>query len=316
VTACSLDTLAAGEPLAGTAPFARAWIVIEQPGPWGRDAVADSRLPEDVRAHLRGAKAHGVSVLLVRHPDRPERVVAGAVNVWLARSAAGGTLLRHGVLTDLADITGWDLAALGSGSLPAFGSITRDPLLLVCTHARRDRCCAVNGRPLLASLFAAADARKRMRLWECSHIGGHRFSPVTLSLPLGVVHGRLTTEQGRTLLAGLDDGRVVIDHVRGRSCFPGPLQAAAIAVQAADGIEDIDAIDVLRVVSGRAVPVTTAALPESSVVTEVRHRDGRAWRVTVELDDLGTMRTESCDGNPEPVLSWSVGSMTPTTRWS
>ena len=42
MTVCSLESRAAAEPLSGTAPYARAWIIIESPGPWGREAVADS----------------------------------------------------------------------------------------------------------------------------------------------------------------------------------------------------------------------------------------------------------------------------------
>ena len=42
---CSLRSLAAGEPLAGTASTIRHWLLIEHPGPWGRDGLLDARLP-------------------------------------------------------------------------------------------------------------------------------------------------------------------------------------------------------------------------------------------------------------------------------
>jgi hypothetical protein len=36
MTACSDISSALSEPLAGTAPEAACWVVLEQPGPWGR----------------------------------------------------------------------------------------------------------------------------------------------------------------------------------------------------------------------------------------------------------------------------------------
>ena len=45
-------SLAADEALAGTAPTDTAWLLVEHAGPWGRKAVAEARLPEEVRAFL------------------------------------------------------------------------------------------------------------------------------------------------------------------------------------------------------------------------------------------------------------------------
>ncbi|MBV9923283.1 MAG: hypothetical protein JOY78_20875 [Pseudonocardia sp.] len=55
-----------------------------------------------------------------------------------------------------------------------------DPLLLVCTHGRRDRCCALDGRALVRALVEAGEPD----VWECSHLSGHRFAPTALVLPI------------------------------------------------------------------------------------------------------------------------------------
>jgi hypothetical protein len=316
VSVCSFESRAVGEPLSGTAPFARAWIVVESPGPWGHDAVADSRLPDPVRENLLRAKAVGVSVLLARHPDRPERSGQHDHHVWVARAAAGGMLLRHGLLADLMPLAAWDLEAIAAGSLPALGSVTREPLLLVCTHGRRDRCCAVNGRALLTSLLDAASDDQRARIWECSHVGGHRFAPVTLSLPSGAVHGRIDTEKAAELLRLHEDGRVWIDHLRGRSGFLAPCQAAAGAVRRLLGIDRVDDLDVLRLVDGRAVPANDGLVEMTSAVTEVRHRDGRAWQVAVERVALDQPRPESCGKEPVAAAAWVAREITPVAAWA
>jgi hypothetical protein len=40
--ACSALSRLLDEPLAGTAPVAKSWIMLEQPGPWGRKALSQS----------------------------------------------------------------------------------------------------------------------------------------------------------------------------------------------------------------------------------------------------------------------------------
>ena len=63
------------EPLAGTAPFAVFWLLIEQPGPWGRDALKESHLSPTVGRALADwaarAQDHGpVRLGLIRRPGR------------------------------------------------------------------------------------------------------------------------------------------------------------------------------------------------------------------------------------------------------
>jgi hypothetical protein len=316
VTVCSLEAARVGEPLPGTAPLARGWLVLEHPGPWGRDAVADSDLPDAVRTHLLTAKEHGLTVLLARRPDRPGRIRADATQVWVARSAPGGLRMRVGTLTDLADLIHWDLAAIGAGTLPAFGEATDEPLLLVCTHSRRDRCCAVYGRGLVNALLAAQAGADTVPVWECSHIGGHRFTPVTLTLPSGVVHGRFEPTDAPALLEAVATGRVLPDHLRGRSALPGPLQAAEVAVRRATGIDDDAALDVLHVIDGRARPSHLRAPFVADEIAEVRHRDGRAWRVEVHLRDLAEPRPESCGKEALLGAAWECDEPVVATPWS
>ena len=49
---CSIASLVDDGPMVGTAPADAEVLLVESPGPWGRDAVSDNRLPEAVREHL------------------------------------------------------------------------------------------------------------------------------------------------------------------------------------------------------------------------------------------------------------------------
>jgi hypothetical protein len=319
VTSCSADALAAHEPLAGTAPLATAWIVIEQAGPWGREALLDSHLDDSVGRHLSAAKGSGVTALLARHPDRPQKAGNAERNVWIARSAPGGMLLRHGLMADVDEIADWDLAAIAAGHLPAFGTIDRRPLTLVCTHSGRDLCCAVHGRALFNELIGRVPAHQRSLLWESSHIGGHRFAPVSLTLPSGAVHGRLDLATASAVLERAPLGEVVLDSLRGRSSLMPPCQVATIEVQRRYSVPVLDDLDVLRVVDDRVVPMLPGStLPpgQRHVAAEVRHRDGRAWRATLVARDLDRLRLESCGKEPVTGIAWTCVELEATSPWA
>lgn len=313
VPPCSVSSRATDEPLAGTAPHALTWVAVEEPGPWGRDAVADSPLPDGLRATLRRLKDAGVGVLLIRRPD--ERRPVHERTVLVARTAPGGALLRRGCTIDGDELAAWDPDALAAGQLPAFGEASRDPVLLVCTHSRRDACCARFGRSLLDALLTSAPDRSAF-VWECSHIGGHRFAPVTLTLPSGIVHGRLSDADAPRLAETLESGSVLPDSMRGRTSFPAPLQTAGIAVRQLIRETRADAIDVLALVGERAVPVDAGwAVPTVPTDLEVRHVDGRAWHVTISPERLTGERPESCGAEPAPIHAWHAAPPRAVAPW-
>jgi hypothetical protein len=309
---CSVASSAAHEPLVATAPLARCWIVIEQPGPWGRSALTDSHFEPELGALLATkADATGVTVLLARHPERQERRWDPSDRrAWIAVTAPGGMRLREGVLPDPSILSDWDFPSMAGGHLPAFGQRTSEPLLLICTHSGRDACCAVHGRALIDAMPTSP------RTWECSHLGGHRFAPTALSLPDGYAYGRLDAEVTQCVVDEAGARHMVLSAARGRSYFPPPLQAADLAVRAAINETAAADLDVLRIVGDRAVPVSVgAASDDDEVLCEVRHVDGRAWSVRVRRDATGAVRKESCLGEPHAVLAWTVVSLTGTNPW-
>lgn len=316
---CSVLTSAVGEPLAGTAPRARAWLVLEQPGPYGFAATTESHLPDAVRASLgRLPKDSGTTVLLARvvgrHADDHAAIVRR--RFWFAHTSPGGVRMRSGEIGD-ADLLRPDLphviAAAATGQLPPWGTTSTEPLLLVCTNARRDLCCALAGRPVAEAL--ASDPAYSDHVLEVSHLGGHRFAPTALLLPTGDAFGRLDPSTAAAVLAGARAGTLAgLDHHRGRTALAQPAQAAEHAVRVAARVDTLDSLDALRVVGDRAVTASLRWSDERCEV-EVRHRDGRAWRVAVHRTTMTTPRPESCGKaavapvvwvaeTPEPVASW------------
>ncbi|QES44284.1 sucrase ferredoxin [Streptomyces venezuelae] len=288
MSTCATASRDLSEPLAGTAATARTWLLLEQPGPWGAKALTSSHLdPELGRALDRAAKGTGVRIALIRRPGRHADCHAAARHqVYVGHTVPGRTWLRGTVLDDPRQLLDLDFAALGAGDHGGFGAPhTGDPLALVCTNGKRDRCCALLGRPLAADL-AASEAEGT---WETTHLGGHRFSPTLLVLPYGYAYGRMETPAVKEVLDAARAGRVLTKGCRGNSAWERPGQAAELAVREETGE---DAADALRVVAtDRAAGADGKASPWEVTVA---HADGRRWRVTVAQEVSLPPRPESC----------------------
>lgn len=264
---CSVASLAAGEPLAGTATQATSWLLVEVRGAWGRDAVADSGLQPAVREAM---DAFPGKVILVRRPDRRR-----GVTVIRARAEEAGGAAGRRVLGSLEELAGADLDN---------GDPVHDPIVLVCSHGRRDACCARLGPPLFDALAACVAPE---RLWQASHLGGHRFAPNVLVLPHGIQLGRVPVERAQQVMERLADDRIPVDLYRGRTIYAPPVQAAELMVRSVTGC---DGLADLRLVSHEG-DVVVFSTPLGTLEVRVEERPG-------------PVLPASCGAAPEPTARW------------
>ena len=316
MSACSVESLAVDEPLAGTAQVAQCWVIIEQPGPWGSIALLESTIdPVLGQLLIDHAEGTGTSILLARHPDRTDRT-NNEHNVWVVHTSPGDCWMRHGLIRDLSELATWDFSAMAQGQLPPIGTKAADPTMFICTHSGRDTCCAIHGRALLSAVHAALPAEVRATVWECSHLGGHRFAPTALTIPSGAVWGRLSPERALEIHADAFACDITPESYRGRSTWPQPLQAAEAHVRRQIGVRSENSLDVLWVIDDRAVPVRPGVRFENlaQLMAEVRHDDGRSWRVTVRTQEIGA-RAESCGKEPVTGTAWIPVAMAESSNW-
>jgi len=301
---CSLASRAAGEPAIGTAAVARGFLVLEQAGSWGRAAAVESQLdPLLGKALDTVLSAVGGRFALLRIPGestgsatgRPRiALVAGGLTTptpWLLR----GTVSDPGELAVLPwealdDATPGRLRVDAPWLVP-----TEEPVMLVCTNGRRDRCCAIAGR----GVAAEASGDRPGQVYETTHTGGHRFAPTGVLLPFGQGFARLDASLVEAALDAARSGRLAPElmdetHNRGCSALPKPAQAALATVQSRFGVPAL---------AGWEVEAT---------------REGDGWTVTLRLGDdtwhtrvtesvdRSASRPVSCGGPPEPVTSWQV----------
>jgi hypothetical protein len=287
VSTCATVSRDFDEPVAGTAAPATTWLLLEQPGPWGARALTSSHLdPALGRALEAAAKGTGVRIALIRRSGRhADSHSPAARRVFVSHTVPGRVWLREATVTDPRRLLDLDLAALGRGDHSSFDAVLRGrphtdgPLALVCTNGKRDRCCALLGRPLAAELTSSGVGG----VWEVTHLGGHRFSPTVLVLPYGYAYGRAEAHTVREALQGVREGRIVLDGCRGASAWERPGQAAELAVREAVGEYAAEALTVVR---------TDGAAPHWEVT--VAHVDGRHWRVGVAQGASQPPRPESC----------------------
>lgn len=223
------------DPPGGTAPPATRWLLVEQPGPWGWDAVSQSRLDRAVGAALR-ERGHRecVRVLLIRAPGRsapgPRRWAyadSRAGQVWWSTYAEPAELL--GVPLD------------GTAGTPS-----SRPAYLVCTHGRHDPCCAIRGRPVAGALAAI----RPEATWECSHLGGDRFAANVLVLPWGLSYGHVPVAGATALIAATEAGEVEPAWLRGQCGVPAAVQAAQAHARRILGVRAREALPPLAAEPG------------------------------------------------------------------
>jgi len=295
--ACSVlwDTAGSDEPVYGTSAPARFWVAVEQNGPWGRTPATQSYFPSDLGAVLlQGFSAGGGRLALIRRPGSHADPRVGPRRCYVAWSGPGAFLLT-GRLDEPGDLLDLDLTALGAGdragttsSLPWLAP--SDPILLVCTNGRHDVCCAVRGRPVA---LAGQDVHPG-RVWECSHTGGHRFSPTGVLLPWGRALARMSEITVADVVEASDDGALPLGllgprHDRGHSALPTRLQVGESSVRASIEETDLEALSATAGLGG---------------AVEVRHRDGRRWSVALSVV-TGQARRNSCGEPAEPARTWS-----------
>jgi len=241
---CADVSGAASEGLAATASRVDRWVLVEYRGLWDRDVLGGSLLSAPLKAHLRDqlARLGHARLLFVKRPERRSHkrrmLYVGSCRPGEERFYA----LEFDRHDDLVD---YDFAAaLLDGGTP--GVPVEHPLFVVCTHGKRDRCCAKYGRPLYDQMKTKVDPEW---VWQSTHVGGDRFAGNLVVLPEGLYFGRVGELDIGPILDDYFDGRINLERYRGRSAYTFAVQAAEQAVRektGATGIGDVELVGVKR----------------------------------------------------------------------
>ncbi len=251
-----------GVPLMGTATRGDIWIMLEYPGRWEARAFDDSSLPPAVKTRIASIAPQDrtARTLLIRKPSSDH---GAGIRCFIAQVDPLAPRLYEYHLERYEDLLEMDLASLAAGETHDPDHLRLDPLYLVCTNGRRDRCCARFGPAVYQAL--ADDAGQAV--WQSSHIGGHNQAPIMLFFPYGVNYGRTTPLEASRLVQAFRQNQVVLHHYRGRVCFPSHIQAAEHFWREQTGVLDLPGCQIVDVVENgpNRWAVTVCALDGSQV---------------------------------------------------
>ena len=212
---CSKYSLALGESMRGTATRVDFWLLLEYPEMWTRDPIETNNLPAKVQLWVKRTVAslrdngRFPRVQMIRR-DHNKR---SSYSLYVAQK---GTL-RHHTVRSYDDILGLDVHE-------AEGEVVSSNMYFICTHGTRDKCCAKFGY----RTWKVLQKLSKDRGWQCSHLGGHRFAPNVLVLPQGRLYGRVHADKAKSFYRTIENGKIAIDYLRGRSDFGAEEQVQEI----------------------------------------------------------------------------------------
>lgn len=213
---CSDMSLARHEPLAGTGGHPERMLLLRWPkGGWDERFGEAPGMDPALRATLARLREGGRRVNLI---DR-KGTGAGLHPLYLFPEG----LTRCVATAGLPDA----LARLEAGDLSDWEDCA-GPVMLVCTHGRKDRCCAKKGYAAYRALRDAGAAE----LWESTHLGGCRFAGTALVLPQRRKYGRLSPSEAGALLASEARDAPYLPAFRGSCDLAAPAQVAEHAALA------------------------------------------------------------------------------------
>lgn len=227
---CSQTSRQSGVDIVGTASEHQVYVAIECPLPWESYDLDSKGIPEDLRSlgkeiyddydryqtrflliHNEHLKQDNVTrVLVFRKPSGPATAYEKQ-EFHLATIHAVAPLVRQVVMGEPGNATPVEVPS-------------RD--ILVCIHGSRDRCCSRFGAPIYhqARKLVTDLGLQNTRIWQASHIGGHRMAPTAIDFPSARYYGYLDADSLQSVLTHGGDIHSLKSIYRGWGVLPWAAQ--------------------------------------------------------------------------------------------
>lgn len=218
---CARESLAQHDPLAGSGAHAEYNLLISWPrNKWRRNLRQASDMPDQVAAQLGALAESGRRVNLIHRRDWPEQrhciyLMPEKRRFEVMRDELGAFLDAFGSNTSLAR---WEAAPLEC------------PVLLCCTHGKKDKCCAKFGNAAYQALSKAVEKHGfPIEVWESTHLGGCRLAASAVIFPALRKYGRIASEDIIPFLESETTGYPYLPCYRGDSRLTAVQQCAQVA---------------------------------------------------------------------------------------
>lgn len=199
------------ETMLGSAPEVTIWIVVEYRETWSSHVSNENKLDAAtqswISSSLEDCLAAGYKPRL--QFIRRNRRDTGPLSLFVA----DGRHLKRQHFENYDELSAISV-------LDFNGDSVAEQQYFVCTNGQRDRCCGRFGWKAWERLVE----RVGDRAWQTTHLGGHRFAPNILTLPQGILYGRVFEESVEEFVDCVENGSVPRGFVRGRSSYPKMVQ--------------------------------------------------------------------------------------------
>jgi hypothetical protein len=314
MTFCSVFAEDAGVDPAGSAWANSRYLMVEIPLPWPYEIYASKRAPAGLKDYLYGLYDRGISIAGAAFAPDEAWSVPGMTRIIDFRMP-DSPLYRYKraeylVPTDQAtDAIRTIVEEEDTRSLDAFRQAT-DPAtrdLYICTHGAIDACCATYGYPMYKLLRHMVEgAPMPLRVWRCSHFGGHQYAATMLDMPEGRYWGHMKAHDLGALVTRNKPFSELRKLYRGWAAVPtGEAQIAETAAFSEFGW-DWTGFEIIP----DSLPEYVYGAPpqEASVTFRYRQPDGdQAGEITVDVIPDGfitSMHTSGIDADTYEQPKW------------
>lgn len=225
---CAQESVQLGEDPIGNADDWQTYILVEYPTPWVYEPLESPSIPENLRILPQELQTYknSIQILLIYNEEIKQK---DSTRVIIYRQETG---FAHGYnkyefsVAHISEVAPAVKKCLLDKTIDIYSikSSTRD--IFVCTHGIRDKCCARYGNPFYrkAKSIVKNLSLSHVRIWQCSHIGGHRFAPTAIDFPSGRYYARLDENYLTSILQYTGDLSFINHVYRGWGILPSVAQ--------------------------------------------------------------------------------------------
>lgn len=203
---CAEQSRQSGVDIIGSASEHQIYIAIEYPSPWAPYDLETKGIPDNLRE--LGEEIYDdydrfqARFLLIHNESLKQE---NLTRLLIFRKPSGLAKEYSRQEFHLADIQ--DVAPLVKQYLMG-EPMTETPIesttkeILICTHGSHDRCCARFGNPIYRQALQIVNelSLDHIRIWQASHIGGHRMAPTAIDFPEARYYGYLDRSSLESIL--------------------------------------------------------------------------------------------------------------------
>jgi len=226
---CAESSRQAAEDIIGSGTHYSTYIFVEYPTPWAGNAFESKAFPQNLKTLVDKVKQSKLSVrFLLIAPNKSQPTNGTKILIfdqepgWLSR----GYQKHEFNVANIEQVAGVVEQYLAGEQPDCEQEISETRDILVCTHGTHDKCCARYGNPFYREALAlvAELSLSKVRIWQSSHFGGHRFAPTAIDFPTGRYYGGLERESFSSILTKTGDIECFKRVYRGWSILPTSMQ--------------------------------------------------------------------------------------------